>query len=61
MLGANNVADQTGQDGALDVDLEQIGAWNPDYMFLNAGNIDLLKADYAVVWAFLWFLGLFEK
>ncbi len=47
VLGANNVADQTGQDGALDVDLEQIGAWNPDYMFLNAGNMDLLKADYA--------------
>lgn len=47
VLGANNVADQTGQDGALDVDLEQIGAWDPDYMFLNAGNMDLLKADYA--------------
>lgn len=47
VLGANNVADQTGQDGALDVDLEQISAWNPDYMFLNAGNLDLLKADYA--------------
>ena len=47
VLGAKNVADETGQDGALDVDLEQIGAWNPDYMFLNAGNIDMLKADYA--------------
>ena len=47
VLGANNVADATGQDGALDVDLEQIGAWNPDYMFLNAGNLDMLKADYA--------------
>ena len=52
VLGANNVADQTGQDGALDVGLEQIGAWNPDYMFLNAGNIDLLKADYAANRAF---------
>ncbi len=47
VLGAKNVADATGQDGALDVDLEQIGAWNPDYMFLNAGNLDMLKADYA--------------
>ncbi len=47
VLGANNVADATGQDGALDVDLEQIGAWNPDFMFLNAGNLDMLKADYA--------------
>ena len=47
VLGANNVADTTGQNGALDVDLEQIGAWDPDYMFLNAGNLDMLKADYA--------------
>lgn len=47
VLGAKNVADETGQDGAIDVDLEQIGAWNPDYMFLNAGNLDMLKADYA--------------
>ncbi len=47
VLGAKNVADETGQDGALDVDLEQIGKWDPDYMFLNAGNLDLLKADYA--------------
>ena len=47
VLDANNVADATGQDGALDVDLEQIGAWDPDYMFLNAGNLDMLKADYA--------------
>lgn len=47
VLGAKNVADETGQNGAIDVDLEQIGAWNPDYMFLNAGNMDMLKADYA--------------
>ncbi len=46
-LGANNVADQTGQKAAVDVDLEQIGNWDPDYMFLNAGNMDLMKADYA--------------
>lgn len=46
-LGANNVADQTGQKAAVDVDLEQIGKWDPDYMFLNAGNMDLMKADYA--------------
>ena len=45
-LNANNVADQTGQNGALDVDLEQIGAWDPGYMFLNAGNMDLMTTDY---------------
>lgn len=46
-VNAKNVADAVGTPGALDVDLEQIGQWNPDYMFLNAGNLDLLKADYA--------------
>lgn len=46
-LNAKNVADETGQKAAVDVDLEQIGNWDPDYMFLNAGNMDLMKADYA--------------
>ncbi|MGN0034602.1 MAG: ABC transporter substrate-binding protein, partial [Coriobacteriales bacterium] len=45
-LSAKNVADETGQNGALDADLEQIANWNPDYMFLNAGNMDLMRADY---------------
>lgn len=45
-LGAKNVADETGQKAAVDVDLEQIGNWDPDFMFLNAGNMDLMKADY---------------
>lgn len=45
-LGAKNVADETGQKAAIDVDLEQIGNWDPDYMFLNTGNMDLMRADY---------------
>ena len=45
-LGAKNVADETGQKAAIDVDLEQIGNWDPDFMFLNAGNMDLMKTDY---------------
>lgn len=47
VLGAVNVADQTGQDGSFDIDLEQLGAWDPDYMFLNMGNASLLQQDYA--------------
>ena len=42
----DNVADQTGQKGSFDIDLEQLAEWNPDIMFLNAGNIDLMKKDY---------------
>ena len=51
-VNAVNVADEVGTPGALDVELEQIGEWDPDYMFLNAGNLDLLKADYAENQAF---------
>ncbi len=46
-IDANNVADETGQEGSVEVELEQIGVWDPDFMFLNAGNMDLMKQDYA--------------
>lgn len=46
ILQANNVADSTGQDGAIDVSLEQIGQWDPDYIFLDAANSDVIDQDY---------------
>ena len=60
-LNAKNVADETGQKAVVDVDLEQIGNWNPDYMFLNAGNMDLMKADYANNQAFFDGLKAFQQ
>lgn len=60
-LNAKNVADETGQKAAVDVDLEQIGNWNPDYMFLNAGNMDLMKADYVNNQAFFDGLKAFQQ
>ena len=60
-LNAKNVADETGQNAAVDVDLEQIGNWDPDYMFLNAGNMDLMKADYANNQAFFDGLKAFQQ
>lgn len=42
----NNVADEAIDSGSIEVTLEQLGAWNPDFMFLNAGNMELLKRDY---------------
>jgi iron complex transport system substrate-binding protein len=45
-VNAINVADSTGQSGSVQVELEQLGEWNPDYMFLNAGNMDLMMKDY---------------
>lgn len=60
-LNAKNVADETGQKAAVDADLEQIGNWDPDYMFLNAGNMDLMKADYANNQAFFDGLKAFQQ
>ncbi len=43
---AINVVDATGQRGSVSVSLEDLGEWDPEYLFLNAGNMDLLRADY---------------
>ena len=42
----HNVADELGGLGSVDVSIEQIGAWNPDVMFLNTSNLELLQKDY---------------
>lgn len=60
-VGAQNVADRTGQDGSIDVDLEQIAQWNPDYMFLNAGNFDLMQQEYSDNQAFFDGLAAFQQ
>ncbi len=60
-VGAQNVADRTGQDGSIDVDLEQIAQWNPDYMFLNAGNFDLMQQEYSDNQAFFDGLAAFRQ
>ncbi|MBC3887025.1 ABC transporter substrate-binding protein [Acetobacterium paludosum] len=46
-INANNVVDQTGQSGTFIIDLEQILAWNPDIIFLNPENMDLVNQQYA--------------
>ncbi len=48
----DNVADSAAQSGSIEVTLEQLGEWNPDYMFLNAGNMELMQKDYASNQAF---------
>ena len=45
-INANNVTDQTGQSGAFTVDLEQVLEWNPDIIFLDPENMDLVNEQY---------------
>jgi len=46
-IGAKNVVDETGQNGALIIDLEKVAVWNPDYIFLNPQNMNLVNQSYA--------------
>ncbi len=47
LIGANNLADITGQTGAFNIDLEQVLTWDPDVIFLDFNGIALINADYA--------------
>ena len=46
-IGARNVADEAGETGYFDADPEKIVAWDPDYIFLDPGNMDLVNDEYA--------------
>lgn len=41
-----NVADVNGASGAFDIDLEAISSTQPDYVFVESGNLPLVKEDY---------------
>ncbi len=47
LIGANNLADTTGQTGAFNIDLEQVLAWDPEVIFLDFNGMALINADYA--------------
>lgn len=42
-----NLADQTGANGGVMIDLEKITVWDPDIIFLNPANMHLVDAQYA--------------
>ena len=60
-VNAVNVVDELGQTGAVTIDIEQLAEWDPDYMFLNAGNSDLMAEDYANNTAFFDSLSAFQN
>lgn len=45
-INAINVADMSGKEGAFDVDLEKVLVWDPDYIFLDPGNMGLVNEEY---------------
>lgn len=46
-INAINVADETGQTIGFEVDWEKIQVWDPDYIFLDPGNMNLVNEEYA--------------
>ncbi len=48
MIHARNVADETGGNGAMTVEKEQVTAWDPDILFVNqeGPTIGILKSDF---------------
>ena len=47
LIHAKNLADTTGQNGAFNIDLEQVLAWDPDIIFVDFNGIPLINEDYA--------------
>lgn len=47
LIGANNLANTTGQTGAFDMDPEQVLAWDPDVIFIDFNGLELIQEDYA--------------
>lgn len=47
LIHAKNLADTTGQNGAFDIDVEQVLSWDPDIIFLDFNGMNLILEDYA--------------
>ncbi len=47
-IHANNLADSLGEKGGVEIAMEQVIEWDPDIIFLNPGNMNLVMDDYAV-------------
>ncbi len=45
-VNAVNVADLSGEDGYYEVDPEKVLNWDPDVIFLDPGNLHLVREEY---------------
>ena len=46
-INAINVADEMKKPGYFEADLEKVITWDPDVIFLDPGNINLVKDEYS--------------
>ena len=46
-INAQNVADDSNLDGFFEANFESILVWDPDIIFLDPGNMDLVNSEYA--------------
>lgn len=46
LIHAKNLANETDQNGAFDIDLEKVLGWNPDIIFIDYNGMSLIKEDY---------------
>ena len=47
LIHANNLANNSGQTGAFNIDLEKVLSWDPDIIFLDFNGMKLINEDYA--------------
>jgi iron complex transport system substrate-binding protein len=47
IIHAKNLANETGQAGAFNIDVEKVLAWDPDYIFIDFNGMDIIREDYA--------------
>lgn len=46
-INALNVADEVDKPGYFEADLERVVVWDPDVIFLDPGNMDMVNDEYA--------------
>lgn len=46
-ISALNVADEVNEAGYFEADLEKVVVWDPDIIFLDPGNMDLVNSEYS--------------
>ncbi len=46
-INALNLADALGEKGGVEIGMEQVIEWDPDIIFLNPGNMNLVNEEYA--------------